>query len=69
MRVTNTRVNQLWEVMWARRDGINVPEEEWLWVLARTAVSAAHKAGAFLKRKNGRAKVTGITESGTIDIF
>ena len=49
MRVSNKRVNQLWQVSWSRsRDRANVPEEEWLWVLARTATSAVHKASAFL---------------------
>jgi hypothetical protein len=62
------RVNQLWEVKW-ERSGVEVDEAEFLWVLARSAAAAAGKAAKFLRKKNGKAKVTGVSQHGTIDVF
>ena len=64
------RVNQLWEIKWSRsRQDDDVPEGEWLWVVARNAREAATKAAEFLRRKYRGARVTGVEEHGTIDVF
>ena len=62
------RVSQLWEIKW-ERSGTQVEEQEYLCVLARNAGEAARKAQKFLRAKNERAKVTGVSKHGTIDVL
>lgn len=60
------RVNQIWEVHWCHGDG---RRGKCILVLAGNIADAEKKAIVFLLRRDPRAKVTGIMENGTIDVF